>query len=153
MEEQYQQPPYQESYPPPDYGPQPPPGMPPSAPEPTAPKTSPIPIVAGILLFIVAIQGFITGGFLFIGGEFVEAYSDYPGMGTLADILKLCGIIFIILAIIVIIGAISSITTKSWGLALVGAVIGIFTLGYYMSGTLLSIIALILIAISKDEFI
>lgn len=150
----YDQPPYKQQYPPPDYGPQPPPYMPPPGPMgPPSGSSSPLPIVAGILLIIVALQAYIVGGALFVGSEFFESLSDYPGMGELADILKICGIIFIIFGILVIVGAISAITKKSWGLALVGSIIGIFTLGYYLTGTLLSIVALILIAISKDEFL
>jgi hypothetical protein len=153
-ETQYDQPPYQQPYPPPDYGPQPPPGMPPPQPmSPPSGSSSPLPIVAGILLIIVALQAYIVGGALFVGSEFVSSFSDVPGADTLSDILKVCGIIFIILGILVILGAVSAITKKSWGLALVGSIIGIFTIGYYLTGTLLSIVALILLALSKDEFL
>jgi hypothetical protein len=120
---------------------------------PPSKSSSPLPIVAGILLIIVALQAYIVGGALFVGSEMFASISDVPGADTLSDILKVCGIIFIILGILVIIGAISAITKKSWGLALVGSIIGIFTLGYYLTGTLLSIVALILIALSKDEFL
>jgi len=40
---------------------------------------------------------------------------------------------------------------KSWGFAVVGAIFGLLTIGAYRIGAVLSIVALILIAISKDE--
>lgn len=161
----YQPPPQQPYYPPPQqgygppqgyYGPQPgygPPQGPPVGPyaPPARPETVK-PLVGGILLIIVAIEAFVYGGILATGASMLGSMSDIPGMGGLSTILLVCGIIFIVLGILVVLGGISAITRKSWPLALIGSIIGIFTIGFYFTGSLLSIIALILIAISKDEF-
>ena len=66
--------------------------------------------------------------------------------------LTWCSGILIILSIIVLIGVISSWRRQYSDVALVGALVGIFTLGFYLLGVLLSIIALILIYKSKEEF-
>jgi hypothetical protein len=161
----YQPPPqdYQQPYPQQDYGPPPggdPYGAPPGAPPPGAPmgpmppvKQSPLPLVAGILLIIVAIQAFAVGGILVAGAEIVgSALGSMPGAEEAKTLLMICGAIFIVFGIMVIIGGVSAITRKSFALALIGSILGIFTVGYYFTGSILSIVALILIAISKDEF-
>jgi hypothetical protein len=150
-QQQYQQSPYQPPYQPPGYGPQPPPGMPPGAPMIPRQQTAK-PLVAGILLIIVAIEAFAYGGILASGAEIVGAMSDVPGAEEVSTLLLICGIIFIVFGILAIVGGISSITRKSWALALIGSILGLFTIGFYFTGSILSIISLILIAISKNEF-
>jgi uncharacterized membrane protein HdeD (DUF308 family) len=110
------------------------------------------PLVAGILLIIVAIEAFAYGGILASGAEIVGAMSDVPGAEEVSTLLLICGIIFIVFGILAIVGGISSITRKSWALALIGSILGLFTIGFYFTGSILSIISLILIAISKNEF-
>ena len=41
---------------------------------------------------------------------------------------------------------------RMWGLALVGSILGLFTIGYFGLSSLLSLIALIVLVMSKDEF-
>lgn len=66
--------------------------------------------------------------------------------------LTWCSGILIILSIIVLIGAISTWRRQYSDVALVGALVGIFTLGFYLLGVLFSIIALLFIYKSKEEF-
>lgn len=87
------------------------------------------------------------------GGVIEEMLGDMPGVSGIGDILMVCGIILMIFGIMALIGGIMSATRKSWGLALMGSIFGLFCLGFvFLEASILSFIALILIAISKDEF-
>jgi uncharacterized membrane protein len=41
---------------------------------------------------------------------------------------------------------------KAWGLAIVGGILGIFTIGPLFLGSIISIVGLILVAISRKDF-
>jgi len=45
-----------------------------------------------------------------------------------------------------------AVQRKSWGLALAGSILGLFTIGFVFEATVMSLIALILLAISRKEF-
>ncbi|MEE8564982.1 MAG: hypothetical protein V3S79_01205, partial [Candidatus Thermoplasmatota archaeon] len=49
-------------------------------------------------------------------------------------------------------GGIISIKRKMWGFTIVMSIIGLFTIGPFLLSSILSLIALILIALSKKEF-
>jgi hypothetical protein len=116
------------------------------------PRDTAMPMVAGILLVIVALEAIFAGALLATAASTIGPFGELPGAEGFQTILLICGAIFIILGIIVILGGIMSILKKMWALALIASVIGIFTIGFYGTGSILSIIALVLIAISKDEF-
>jgi len=63
-----------------------------------------------------------------------------------------CGSIMIVFSIFAIIGGICALRRRHFALALTGAILGIFTFGFYVFAPILGIIATILIAISGDEF-
>jgi hypothetical protein len=111
------------------------------------------PLIAGILLIVVAVQYLATGGILFAGAGFVkDTMGGLPGGSFFETLLVICGSIAMILGIIVFVGGISSITRKSLTLSIVGCVFGLFVYWFYYIGTILSIIAIILLLMSKDEF-
>ena len=62
------------------------------------------------------------------------------------------GIVALFLGAFALLGAYFCFTKKSWIGALVGAILGIFSLGALLLGPILSIVATILIATSKAEF-
>lgn len=140
-----QQPPYQPPYQPPTYGPPGPPMGP--------PKTSK-PLIAGIFLIIAGIEGLIIGGIVAaLGGTFAATMEEIPGGEGFGGIFVVCGIVFMIFGILALLGGIMSATRKNWAIALIGSIFGLFCLGLlFFEASLLSLIALILIAISKDEF-
>ena len=96
----------------------------------------------------------VVGGVLIILGGIIDLFFGIPlaTMGTAfagipffpTSMLLICGVIWIILGLIGIIGGIFAIKRKKFGLAIIGGVLTIYT------G--LSLIGLILVAISKDEF-
>ncbi len=63
-----------------------------------------------------------------------------------------CAIILVIFSVIALIGAISCLKRQHFDIAIVGALIGIFSFGFFLIGSILAIIAFIMIFKSKDEF-
>lgn len=67
------------------------------------------------------------------------------------DILG-CSIILVIFSVFALLGSISCLKRRNLDVGIAGAVIGIFVFGFFMIGSLISIIALIMIIMSKEEF-
>jgi len=63
-----------------------------------------------------------------------------------------CTIILIIFSIIALIGAIACFRRRYFDIAIVGSIIGIFSFGFFLIGSILAIIAFIIIFKSRDEF-
>jgi len=103
------------------------------------------PIIGGILILIGALAGIIVGVSLIWLESFLLPLGDY-GVDV-SGIFAVCGIIWILLSLIGLLGGIFAMQRKHFGLAIVG---GIFSLlfGFFIFG----LIGLILVAISKDEF-
>jgi len=131
--------------------PRPPPGPvagPPTAYQPPPPEKTALPVAGGALLLVAGILAIINAIIIiaFMGSIGIMAM---PGF---AEMMVVCGIVLLILSLVAIIGGIFAIQRKSWGIALLGAILGLFTLGPLFVSSILSLIALILIAISKKEF-
>jgi hypothetical protein len=121
---------------------------------PPAKKTA-IPVIGGVLILLAGIMGLAMGGILLAIdvddlGDYGLDVADVTDM--VEDILTVCGIIAIVLSLIVVLGGFFGVMRKHWGLAIVGAVLGLFVIGPFMLGSLFSLIGLILIAISRKEF-
>lgn len=106
-------------------------------------------IIGGVFILLSAVIGMATGALFIVGADFA---SDFDPTGVAEDILTVCGAIFIVFAIIALVGAIMAFTGKSWGLALVGGIFGLFCIGPYGLASIFGLIGLIMVAISKDEF-
>lgn len=63
-----------------------------------------------------------------------------------------CSIILLIFSVIALLGAVASLKRQHFDVAVVGSILGIFSFGFFMIGSILSIIALIIILRSKEEF-
>jgi MFS family permease len=124
--------------------------------------------VAGILLIVAGAIGIICGIFYaslasMMGSFFPDmmgAIPDYNTTGTMEfetffdwylSIFIICGIVMIIFSIFALLGGILSLKRKMWGIAITCSVLGLFSYGFLVS-SILSLVALILIAISKEEF-
>lgn len=123
---------------------------------PAGPKEkSMLSLVGGILIFVAGLIGMATGGILLaINAEDLDAYGfGVAGMTSMIEnMLTVCGIIFIVLGLIALVGGVFGVLRKNWGLAVLGGVIGLLVLGPYMIGSLLSLIGLVLVAVSKKDF-
>ena len=63
-----------------------------------------------------------------------------------------CSIIIFIFSIFALLAAISCLKRKHFDLAMVGSIVSIFSFGFFMIGSILCIIAIIIIFKSKEEF-
>lgn len=114
-------------------------------------------LIGGILILIAGIMGLAMGGIFLVAADNVDTLTDWgvdvAGVGDmLSDILTVCGIIVIVLALIVVVGGFFGVQRKHWGLAILGGVLGLFLLGPYMLATIFALIGLILVAVSKKDF-
>ncbi len=103
--------------------------------------------LAGVFLFdgfIISVATIITW--------FLE-YLDYEGSDPESARSRLTYIgIQSIVGVIIIIGAMSAISGKSWTISIVGAVVCLLSIGIFLLGSVCGLIALILLIISKSEF-
>ena len=118
-------------------------------------------MIAGILLLIAGLLGIYTWGstavfdISTIDSTVIEQFQQSGVEITIEqiqDILGICAIIGIILSIFPLLGGILSIKRKMWGFTIIMSIIGLFTIGPFLLSSILSFIALILIALSKNEF-
>ncbi|MEK6851013.1 MAG: hypothetical protein AABY30_00585, partial [Candidatus Thermoplasmatota archaeon] len=66
-------------------------------------------------------------------------------------LIVICCGIEIIFSLIALIGGVFAIQRKMWGLGLAGGILGLLTWGFFI-GSILALVGLILIAISRKEF-
>jgi hypothetical protein len=108
------------------------------------------PTVAGIFLIITGALGILGGIGSFIGYSVVSGGWGIPGMGAIPafvpNIVLGSGIFYLIAGVMALIGGIFAVQRKQWGWALAGSIAAIFSL------IILGIPAVILVAISKNEF-
>lgn len=120
-------------------------------------KPSSLPLIAGIFLIIAGLLGLFTwASALALDSSMIENVlpPDSPiSAEQLQSFLMTCGIIGAVLSIFVLVGGIVALKRKAWGLALIGGILGLFTIGPMLLGSVLSLIGLILVVISRKEFI
>ena len=125
------------------------------APAPVEKKKTALPVIGGALLLVAGILGLFTGGVLLAIDldELDEWGVDVAGVtDTIEDILAVCGTIIIILSLVTALGGVFGVLRKHWGIAVVGGVLGLFVIGPMALGSILALIGLILIAVSRKEF-
>ena len=115
------------------------------------------PLIAGILLIIAGLLGiYIWISASFFDSSLIEESLRQSGadisIEQFESILNTCTTIGLIISIFPILGGIFSIQRKNWSFCIVLAVIGLFTIGPFFISSLLSLIGLILIILSKNEF-
>jgi hypothetical protein len=98
---------------------------------------------------------------MLIGGIIAIAYGGWiiaigsaastliPGFG--AGIM-VCGGIELVFGLLSVLGAVMALRRSSWGLALVGALFCMLSMGPMFIASILGLIALILVAISRQDF-
>jgi hypothetical protein len=119
-------------------------------------KPSSKPLIAGIFLIIAGLLGVFTWSMaLALDTSMLQNVlpADSPiSVVQLQSILSTCGIIGCILSIFALAGGIVAVKRKAWGLAIVGGMLGLFTIGPFFLGSIMSLIGLILVAISRKEY-
>lgn len=127
--------------------------------QPTPVETDSKPLIAGILLLIAGLLGVMTWiAALFMGGTAIDPSllqtQDMPfTVEQLQTMIQICATIGIILSIFPILGGILSIKKTLWGGALACSIIGLFCIGPVFISSIISLIALILLVMSKNQFI
>ena len=125
-------------------------------------RTSSYPMIGGILLSIAGIIGLIYGVYITTNVDFFTSMIDISYLQsldpnitieTMKDTIVICGTILSIISIFPILGGILSLKRKLWGVVLACSIIGLFSIGYIFTSSILCLIALVLIAVSKREFI
>ena len=123
-----------------------------TTPSPPPVQNSSLPTLGGVFLLIAGILGILTWIIVASVGSLM-GFSLIPvGASWIAGIVIICGVIGIIFSIIVLLGGIMAIQRKNWGFALVGSILGLFIVGPVFISSLLALIALIVIAVSRKEF-
>jgi hypothetical protein len=122
--------------------------------QPTNPSS--MPLYAGVFLIIAGLLGLFTwSSALALDTSMLQNVlpPDSPiSIEQLQSLLLTCGIIGCILSIFALAGGIAAVKRKAWGLALIGGILGLFTIGPWLIGSVLSLIGLILVIISKKDF-
>ena len=107
-------------------------------------------IIAGILLIIGAAAIIGNAAWTFVAGTTVAAV---PMIGSaMASIVYVCAAIGLNFGIVALLGGIFAINGKSWTIALVGSVFALIGVGVYAIGSIMGLVSLILIVISRHEF-
>jgi hypothetical protein len=120
----------------------------------TPPEThhSSLPLIGGILLLLAGVMGLIQWALILVGGGTATLTGVPPEYTEMVrGMITVCAAIGLIFSLIAFLGGFMAIKRKMWGLSLVGSILGLFTLGFVI-GSVLALVALILIAISKKEF-
>jgi len=120
------------------------------------------PFIAGILLIIAGVVAILFWiQFFSLDATTLESVIDIQQFKEidptitpekLLGFLSTCAVIGCILAIFPILGGLLALKRKMWGVSLACSIIGLFTLGLLFISSGLSLIALILLIISKQEF-
>ncbi len=118
---------------------------------PPAPPVKPtwMPAAAGILSIVAGIFE-ILGGFL-IGVIFhalASMFDVFERASELGGFGLVLGVPMVILGIVAVVGGIFALQRKMWGLGLAGSICALFA-----GGTLLGILSIVFISVSKKEFI
>lgn len=116
------------------------------------------PVIAGTLLLIASIIALIYVPIMLsaIPSIVEQSAKEQKLSSSEIDLAKqvgqVCVIAIIILAIFALVGGIMALRKKTWALALTGSILGLFTFGPIAICSILSLIALILIATSRKDF-
>jgi DNA-directed RNA polymerase subunit RPC12/RpoP len=114
------------------------------------------PMIAAIILIVVFGLGITTA---ILSEAFIEISLDLASDLGVNFENKLrefdnmvCTIILIIFSVFSLLGTIACLKRKHLDFAYIGSLLGIFSFGFFFIGSILSIIAFVLIRKSKDEF-
>lgn len=114
------------------------------------------PLIAGIFLIIAGLLGLFTwSSALALDASMIENVLPPESPITaeqLQSFLTTCGIIGCILSVFTLAGGIVAVKRKAWGLAIVGGILGLFTIGPALLGSVISLLGLIFLVMSRKDF-
>lgn len=125
-------------------------------------KRSSIPTIAGFILIIAGVLAIFNWIQIFsLDSTTLESFVDitqirelYPSITyeQLLEFFHTCAIIGMIISIFPILGGLLAIQRKLFFIAVAGSIIGLFSIGILFSSSVLSLIGLILLIISRQKF-
>lgn len=107
-------------------------------------QTSALPAVAGVLMIVDA--GFKFLGLLAFLAAGIFAVAPPAGFAETLAVFIFLAILLAVIGVLLIIGGISALQRRRWGIALAGSIASVVTF------SLLGIAALILLVISRQDF-
>lgn len=114
------------------------------------------PLIAGIFLIIAGLLGLFTwSSALALDASMIENVLPPESPITaeqLQSFLTTCGVIGCILSVFTLAGGIDAVKRKAWGLAIVGGILGLFTIGPALLGSVISLLGLIFLVMSRKDF-
>jgi len=129
--------------------------------QPTASKSI-LPTIIGFLLIIAGALAMINWiSFFLLDITTLGSYYDisqlqqvYPNITPqqFLDFLKTCAAIGLIISIFPILGGLLAIKRKMWRISVACSIIGLFSIGILFTSSLFSLIAIVILIISKKEF-
>jgi hypothetical protein len=105
------------------------------------------PFWAGVLM--------VLGGISDVGNGVATFFREIPPNDLNIDLsgyVAFCATFVIVLGIGALLGGLVSLTKKHFYVAITGAIMGMLGIGFFYTGFILCLIALILVAVSKDDF-
>lgn len=121
-------------------------------------KSTSKPLIAGILLIIAGALGVLTWisaltfDISMLDPSVFQTQNISISPAQIQSMVQTCAVIGIILSVFPVLGGILSVQKKLWGGALACSILCLFTVGPLFLSSVLGLIALILIILSKDEF-
>jgi hypothetical protein len=113
------------------------------------------PVIGGVLILVAGILAVAWGAmYLALDINGLMDPADLPEGVTWEDmqgIMDVCGIVFAVAGLVAVLGGMFGLMRKHFALAIIGGICGLIGLGFFV-GSLLALIGLILVAISRSEF-
>lgn len=129
--------------------------------QPTASKSI-LPTIIGFLLIIAGVLAMINWiSFFLLDITTLSSYYDisqlqqvYPNITPqqFLDFLRTCAAIGLVISIFPILGGLLAIKRKMWGISVACSIIGLLSIGIFFTSSLFSLIAIVILIISKKEF-
>lgn len=119
------------------------------------PQSSSKPLIAGVLMIGAGVLEIVSGiRTLTTDVSSAAAAAGIPSefVSSIEGMLQFCGALFLVFGAIVGIGGVFAFKRRYHMLALVASIFGMLGVGPFMLGSLLSLVALVLLAISRDDF-
>jgi hypothetical protein len=129
--------------------------------QPTTSKSI-LPTIIGFLLIIAGVLAMINWiSFFLLDITTLSSYYDisqlqqvYPNITPqqFLDFLRTCAAIGLVISIFPILGGLLAIKRKMWGISVACSIIGLLSIGIFFTSSLFSLIAIVILIISKKEF-
>ena len=113
------------------------------------------PVLGGLLILIAGLLA-VSMGMIFLVldvNDFQDSMNLPEGM-TWQDfqgVMTVCGVVCIVAGLVAVLGGVFGLTRKHFALVILGGIFGMIGIGFAI-GSVLAIVGLILVAVSKSEF-